>query len=373
MRFLFAWHGLEERREGPAGLLAVIEQLEGFEAPAAAWEDSIFAARLRGYDPSWLDTVCLTGRVVWLRRTGPSAPRAGTTTATRIAFIDRRHLAAWRPAGTEEEPEGLAAMSSRARRVREILRTGGAQFFDDLRVQSGLLATQVEDALAELVAGGHVTADGYAGLRALVRRNRRTGGLRRRMDPFGDAGRWCLVDSRLPPDHAAPAEPLDRIADGLLRRYGVVFRKVLEREAGLPPWRELVRVLRRREDRGEVRGGRFVNRFSGEQFALPEAVGELRRIRRAAPSGRVLTLSAADPLNLTGIVTAGERVSSTAAREVVYRDGEPDRDALPAAPRAPGRPPNRNARALDLVDCPIGGLPRTVSRRVRPWSSRRSR
>ena len=332
MRFLFAWHGLDERREGPAGLLAIIEQLEGFEAPAAAWEDSILAARLRGYDPSWLDTVCLTGRVVWLRRTGPTAPRAGTTTATRIAFIDRRHLAAWRPAGVDEDPEKLAAMSSRARRVRESLRTGGAQFFDDLKVQSGLLATQVEDALAELVAGGHVTADGYAGLRALVRRHRRTGP-RRRLDPFGDAGRWCLVDSRLPPDHAAPAEPLDRIADVLLRRYGVVFRKVLEREAGLPPWRELVRVLRRREDRGEVRGGRFVNRFSGEQFALPEAVGELRRIRRAPPSGRILTLSAADPLNLTGIVTTGDRVSSTAAREVVYRDGEPDGDALPAAPR----------------------------------------
>ena len=332
MRFLFAWHGLDERREGPAGLLAVIEQLEGFEAPAAAWEDSILTARLRGYDPSWLDTVCLTGRVVWLRRTGSTAPRAGTTTATRVAFIDRRHLAAWRPAGVDEDPEALAAMSSRARRIREILRAGGAQFFDDLKVQSGLLATQVEDGLAELVAGGHVTADGYAGLRALVRRNRRTGP-RRRMDPFGEAGRWCLVESRLPPEHAAPSEPLDRIADALLRRYGVVFRKVLEREAGLPPWRDLVRVLRRREDRGEVRGGRFVNRFSGEQFALPEAVGELRRIRRAAPSGRILALSAADPLNLTGIVTPGERVSSTAAREVVYRDGEPDGDALPATPR----------------------------------------
>ena len=332
MRFLFAWHGLDERREGPAGLLAVIEQLEGFEAPAAAWEDSILAARLRGYDPSWLDTLCLTGRVVWLRRTGPSAPRTGTTTATRIAFIDRRHLAAWRPAGANGDPETLGAMSSRARRLRELLRTGGAQFFDDLKVQSGLLATQVEDGLAELVAGGHVTADGYAGLRALVRRHRRTGP-RRRMDPFGDAGRWCLIDSRLPPDHATPAEPLDRIVDVLLRRYGVVFRKVLEREAGLPPWRELVRVLRRREDRGEVRGGRFVNRFSGEQFALPEAVGELRRIRRAAPCGRILALSAADPLNLTGIVTPGERVSSTAAREVAYRDGEPDGGALPAAPR----------------------------------------
>ena len=334
MRFLFSWHGLDERREGPAGLLAVIEQLEGFEASAAAWEDSIFAARLRGYDPGWLDTLCLTGRVVWLRRTGPSAPRAGATNATRVAFIDRRHLVAWRPAGAsaDEDPDALAAMSSRARRVREILRTGGAQFFDDLRVQSGLLATQVEDALAELVAGGHVTADGYAGLRALVRRNRRSGA-RRGMDPLGNAGRWCLVESRLPPGHAAPDEPLDRIVDVLLRRYGVLFRKVLEREAGLPPWRELVRILRRREDRGEVRGGRFVDRFSGEQFALPEAVGELRRIRRAARSERTLTLSAADPLNLTGIVTPGERVSSTAAREVVWRDGEPVGDARAAAPR----------------------------------------
>ena len=193
------------------------------------------------------------------------------------------------------------------------------------------------------------------------------------MDPFGDAGRWCLVDSRLPPDHATPAEPLDRIADVLLRRYGVVFRKVLEREAGLPPWRELVRVLRRREDRGEVRGGRFVSRFSGEQFALPEAVGELRRIRRAARSGRILTLSAADPLNLTGIVTAGDRVSSAAAREVVYRDGEPDGDALPGRPATARLLAGRNARPLDLVDRPIDGPPRTVSRRIRPWSSRRSR
>ena len=333
MRFLFAWHGLEDRREGPTGLLAVIDQLEGFEAPAAAWEDSILAARLRGYDPTWLDTLCLTGRVVWLRRTGSSGPRAGATTATRIAFIDRRHLAAWRPAAEAgDDGQALGALSSRARRIRELLHAGGAQFFDDLRVQSGLLATQVEDGLAELVAGGQVTADGYAGLRALVRRNRRTGA-RRAMDPFGNAGRWCLVESRLPPGHASPPEPLERIADVLLRRYGVVFRKVLEREAGLPPWRELVGVLRRREDRGEVRGGRFVSRFSGEQFALPEAVGELRRIRRAKPAGRLLTLSAADPLNLTGIVTPGERVSSTAAREVVYRDGEPDGDALPAGRR----------------------------------------
>ena len=348
MRFLFSWHGLEDRKEGPAGLLAVLEQLEGFEAPAAGWEDSLLAARLRGYDPSWLDTVCLTGRVVWLRRTGSTAPRGGTTTATRIAFIDRRHLAAWRPAAEAgDDGEALGALSSRARRIREILRTGGAQFFDDIKVQSGLLATQVEDALAELVAGGHVTADGFAGLRALVRRNRRTGA-RRGMDPFGNAGRWCLVETRLPPDHAAPAEPLERIADVLLRRYGVVFRKVLEREAGLPPWRELVRVLRRREDRGEVRGGRFVSRFSGEQFALPEAVGELRRIRRAAPTGRILTLSAADPLNLTGIVTPGGPSvlhGKPRGRVPGWRSGgrhEADAKARFA--------PDGNARPLDFVN-----------------------
>ena len=159
------------------------------------------------------------------------------------------------------------------------------------------------------------------------------------MDPFGEAGRWCLVDSRLPPDHAAPADPIDRIVDVLLRRYGVLFRKVLEREAGLPPWRELVRVLRRREDRGEVRGGRFVNRFSGEQFALPEAVGELRRIRRAAPTGRGLALSAADPLNLTGIVTPGERVSSTATRG----SGVPGR-------RADGRRPSGTAAPAQTME-----------------------
>ena len=333
MRFLFAWHGLDERREGPAGLLAVIEQLEGFEAPAAAWEDSILAARLRGYDPSWLDTL-------WPHRPGGVAP-AHRSVRPAHGHHDRdpgrvhRPPATSRPGGRPERT-GIRKRSARCRRGRggsgSLLRTGGAQFFDDLKVQSGLLATQVEDGLAELVAGGHVTADGYAGLRALVRRHRRTGP-RRRMDPFGDAGRWCLIDSRLPPEHATPrrAPRPDR------RRAAPALRGRVPKGAGarggLPPWRELVRVLRRREDRGEVRGGRFVNRFSGEQFALPEAVGELRRIRRAAPGGRILALSAADPLNLTGIVTPGERVSSTAAREVAYRDGEPDGGALRAAPR----------------------------------------
>ena len=346
MRFLFAWHGLEDRREGPAGLRAVLEQLEGFEAPAAAWEDAILPARLRGYDPGWLDTLCLTGRVTWLRRTAPPESRAAATAATRIAFMDRGHVATWRPATSNGTSDGeTASLSSCARRVHTMLRDCGAQFFDDLKRQSGLLPAQLEDGLAELTAAGLVTADGFSGLRALLKRNQRRGRTGRRLHPFNEAGRWGLVDTRLSsaaemPD--AAQDPLDRIVDVLLRRYGVVFRKVLTREAGLPAWRDLLRVLRRREDRGEVRGGRFVAGFSGEQYALPDAVGQLRRIHRRsaeAASDNVVRLSAADPLNLTGIVTPGERISSGATREVVYRAGVPVADSTAGQnAQAPRRP-----------------------------------
>ena len=334
MRFLFAWHGLEDRREGPAGLRAVLEQLEGFEAPATVWEDAILPARLRGYDPGWLDTLCLTGRVTWLRRTAPPESRAAATAATRIAFMDRGHVVAWRPATSNGTSDGeTASLSSCARRVHTVLRDRGAQFFDDLKRQSGLLPAQLEDGLAELTAAGLVTADGFSGLRALLKRNQRRGRTARRLHPFDEAGRWGLVDTRVSSAAEttdAAQDPLDRIVDVLLRRYGVVFRKVLTREAGLPAWRDLLRVLRRREDRGEVRGGRFVAGFSGEQYALPDAVGQLRRIHRQsaeAASERVVRLSAADPLNLTGIVTPGERISSGATREVVYRAGEPVTDS----------------------------------------------
>ena len=346
MRFLFAWHGLEDRREGPAGLRAVLEQLEGFEAPATAWEDAILPARLRGYDPGWLDTLCLTGRVTWLRRTAPPESRAAATAATRIAFMDRGHVVAWRPATSNGTSDGeTASLSSCARRVHTVLRDRGAQFFDDLKRQSGLLPAQLEDGLAELTAAGLVTADGFSGLRALLKRNQRRGRTARRLHPFDEAGRWGLVDTRVSSAAETPdaaQDPLDRIVDVLLRRYGVVFRKVLTREAGLPAWRDLLRVLRRREDRGEVRGGRFVAGFSGEQYALPDAVGQLRRIHRQsaeAASERVVRLSAADPLNLTGIVTPGERISSGATREVVYRAGVPVTDSTAGqSGRAPKRP-----------------------------------
>ena len=361
MRFLFAWHGLEDRREGPAGLRAVLEQLEGFEASAAAWEDAILPARLRGYDPGWLDTLCLTGRVMWLRRTAPPESRAAATAATRIAFMDRGHVAAWRPPASDAAPDGeTGPLSSCARRVHTVLRDRGAQFFDDLKRQSGLLPAQLEDGLAELTAAGLVTADGFSGLRALLKRNQRRGRTGRRLHPFDEAGRWALVDSRVSSAAETPdvsADPLDRIVDVLLRRYGVVFRKVLTREAGLPAWRDLLRVLRRREDRGEVRGGRFVAGFSGEQYALPDAVGQLRRIHRQAEeaaSDNVVRLSAADPLNLTGIITPGERIASGATREVVYRAGEPVTDQNTARNgRVPGQPAFR-----------VGAEPRAARRAV---------
>lgn len=371
MRFLFTWHGLDQPREGADALLAVLEQLEGFEAPLAAWEESILPRRLRAYDPDWLDLLCLTGRVVWFRRaraqgangtaarSGGARP-SGASTATPIAFAERSHLAAWwRPPAGQDRDDGhdeSAPMSSLARRVHELLRLEGARFLDELKSRSGLLASQVEDGLAELVASGHVTADGFSALRTLVERHRRSGGRRRGAGvSFAGAGRWCLASARIAPDPTAPADALvERRLDILLRRYGVVFRKVLERESGLPPWRELVPLLRRREDRGEVRGGRFVHGFSGEQFALPEAVGALRRARRAPRTGLPVTLSAADPLNLTGIITPGPRVSSAAASHITWRDGVPDDEPQPT-PRQRRRRFRRAVGGIDPFFTPPGG------------------
>jgi ATP-dependent Lhr-like helicase len=207
--------------------------------------------------------------------------------------------------------------------VREVLERRGASFFHELAPLAGLLPTQVELALAELAGLGVVTSDSFAGLRALItpssKRKPLGGGRRRhRTAAYGieSAGRWSLVDR-------AAEVSVETIARSLLRRYGVVFKRVLAKEAGLPLWRELVMVYRRLEGRGEVRGGRFVSGMSGEQFALPEAVGQLRAVRRQGASGRLIALGAADPLNLTGIITPGERVAAVARSRILYRDGVP--------------------------------------------------
>jgi ATP-dependent Lhr-like helicase len=215
-------------------------------------------------------------------------------------------------------------------KVFEYLRENGASFFDELVDGASILRTQLEEALAELVALGLVTSDSFGGLRALLvpadRRKPISGGRRRRRtSAFGmeDAGRWALA-RRSPAGQEVQAAAIEHMARTLLRRYGVVFWRLLEREAAwLPPWRELLYVYRRLEARGEIRGGRFVAGFSGEQFALPEAVGHLREVRRTQNNGMLMSVSGADPLNLTGILTPGPRLAALTGNRVLYRDGLP--------------------------------------------------
>ena len=345
MRFLCRWQHVipSERREGPDALAALITQLEGFEAPAAAWEADILPARLDNYDFTWLDDLCLAGRAAWTRLTAPTrlaARSVGPIRTTPVTLLPRRSLGQWNRA--VPAPAEPPVMSARASRVIEHLQGHGACFFDEIVDATGLLRTQVEDALAELVALGLVHSDSFSGLRALLtpsdrRKPLHSGKRRRRTSLFGieDAGRWALV--RRP--HAASSrsgeraayrpelEIVDHIADTLLRRYGVVFWRLLEREAAwLPPWRELLRVFRRLEARGEIRGGRFVAGISGEQFALPEAVELLRETRRtpaSVASSAWISLSAADPLNLIGNIVPGPKVPAVTHNRILYRNGIP--------------------------------------------------
>jgi ATP-dependent Lhr-like helicase len=340
LRFLFEWQRVTDktRMEGPDALAAVLGQLEGFEAAAGAWETEILAARVAEYEPAWLDDHCLAGRTAWARLR-PRNPRPegdrgaanspGPVRTTPITFLARRNAPLWSALSPAPDP---AQASPRALAVMAVIRDQGASFFDELFEGSGLLRPQVEEALGELVALGLVTSDSFAGLRALLmpadrRRSRR----RRAVFGMEAAGRWALARRARPaqgetPQAAAQSEAaaIEHLAHTLLRRYGVVFWRVLEREAAwLPPWRDLLRVYRRLEARGEIRGGRFVAGFSGEQYALPEAIGMLREIRRKPASGEWISLSGADPLNLAGILTPGAKLAALTGNRVLYRDGLP--------------------------------------------------
>ena len=331
VRFLLAWQGLRgASHRGRAGVLRAIEQLQGFELAAGAWESEVLPARVRGYEPAWLDDLCLSGEVVW----GRLAPREAGATPTKAALITlaRRRDLSWLLGGpTEETGEAsTGGLSEAARAVLAALQRLGASFFDELVVPSGKGRAEVEDGLWELVATGRVTGDGFAGLRALIEKSARkaepwrVGRLRGGAAPVA-SGRWALLRA---PERAAEEDALEATARQYLRRYGVVFKDLLAREAQAPPWRDLVRVYRRLEMRGELRGGRMVASFVGEQFALPEALEALRAVRREAKTGEVVRVSACDPLNLIGVLTPGARVPAHLGGWVSYRDGVPVREEV---------------------------------------------
>ena len=446
MRYLFEWQQVrpDDRRQGFEALAAVAAELEGFAAPAAAWEAEILPARIADFAPEMLDRLCLAGRASWARPAPPNRETPGRSfgpiRSTPIALLSRRHAPLWlapaagetrgtaesstepgamapgRPArpssgngagpsaaastdarnaptpgntgvprpsplhgphdahipgnGVSREDTGVSpashsprvrnafkrgragtlpasppspepdahaignaggqpappshgtrdaslpgnasapppSLSPGARNVLSCLRARGASFFDDLLAGTGALITH-----------GLVSADGFAGLRAF------TGSSARRLHAVAEAGRWACVPRRAVDmeTDGIGEDGAETIARTLLRRYGVVFKTLLARESLTVPWRDLLRVLRRLEARGDIRGGRFVAGFTGEQYALPEAVETLRRVRRAPADGAIVALSAADPLNLTGIVTLGDRIPATASTRIAFRDGVP--------------------------------------------------
>ncbi len=325
MRFLFRWQHVhpETRQQGPQALAAILTQLEGSEAPASAWEGDILPARITDYDPTWLDNLCLAGKTVWTRL-GAAGSGLSPVKASPLSFIGRRHLVHWRQFGENSEPGELSAT---ARHVAETLARRGALFFEELADAVGLLKSQLESALGELVARGFVASDSFGGLRALLIPEQKKQRYRNLAFGMEEAGRWTLIRPLTNETPEASEETrraaVEHAAGTLLKRYGVIFRALLTREHTVPPWLELLRVYRRLEARGEIRGGRFVAGHFGEQFALPEAVEALRNIRKQSRDATVITLSAADPLCLAGIVTPGKRVPALTGNRILYQGGVP--------------------------------------------------
>ncbi len=341
MRFLLAWHRVNRGSQGDGvdALVTVVEQLEGFEAPVAAWESELLPSRLWGYTPSMLDELNFSGRIRWARLT----PRKKELKAenykrsrvyapirnTPISFLLRQNVSVWRewiPATGLDDFK----VSSTAGAVVKLLQAQGALFFDEIVELTGALPSQLEQALGDLIAQGLITSDSFNGLRGLlvpsVKRpsfGRSARGKRRRsVVSVEHAGRWSLIRQRPVVEATHSQQSIEHIAMTLLRRYGVVFRVLMEREAHwLPPWRELLRVYHRLEAQGHIRGGRFVSGFTGEQFALPDAVGALREMRNKLKDGEFVVINATDPLNLVGSVLPGQRVSSLVNNRILYRDG----------------------------------------------------
>ena len=348
-RFLFRWHGLgDERREGIDALRAVLDMLQGLALPAIAWEREVLPARIADYGRDLLDRLSSSGEIVWWRpRPGASTvgPRPTTVAASPIVLVPRAALAQWRElaqrSGNGERADD-PPLSSAAARVESVLAARGALFFVEIVQATGLLRVQVEEALGELVARGRVTADSFNGLRALLTPQSRRAGFgarsrRRGVSGFDAAGRWALIaepSSSAPGNGAArddgnpfttdvPSQAVvEHAARALLQRYGVVCRALLGREMLAPPWRLLLDVYRRWEARGEIRGGRFVSPLGGEQFALPEAVVALRKVRQAEPDDEWVVISAADPLNFAHLAGATPRMPAVPWRQLLFRGGK---------------------------------------------------
>ena len=330
MRWLLRWQHVApaSQVQGQRALMEVLQQLQGFEIPANAWERQVLGRRVANYDPQWLDQLCLTGAVGWgrlsphpatLEDSAAGKRRVIPTSVAPITFFVREEADWMMPHPSVADQPEARGLSEGARQVLEFLRQRGASFFADVVRGTGKLKSEIETGLWELVAAGVITADGFDNLRSLIDPKRRAGqGSGRTSRPRHSAGRWALL-------YTDPASDRNRAIEAtcwmLLRRYGVVFRDLLARETNLPKWRELLIGFRRLEDRGEIRGGRFVDGFLGEQFALPVAVESLRATRKLPLGGETVILSAADPLNLVGILVAGERIPAISGRTVTFRDG----------------------------------------------------
>ena len=327
VRFLFQWQHASPgtRLQGEGGLVSVIENLQGFEAAAGVWESELLPIRISDYRPMLLDHLCLGGEVVWGRTAGPQdngagPPGRGTLSRSTPITLALRESLAWlmdRSAGGNGNHPGAAG------EVLAVLSGRGASFIPDIVASTRRLPSEVEEALWTLAAAGLATADSLEALRHRINGNHARGHRRSRMRRDGPSrrpgyGRWSALEAAS--SQAGTAEPRAR---QLLLRYGVLFPELLAREPMAPPWRELVRVLRLLEARGEIRGGRFVAGTVGEQFALPEAVEQLRKVKSTQPDGTWLVVSACDPLNLVGILTPGEKVPALPGNRVVFQDGVP--------------------------------------------------
>jgi ATP-dependent Lhr-like helicase len=347
MEFLLGWQHVASatRLAGRDGVLRVIEQLQGLELPAPAWERYILPSRLEHYEPADLEHLCLGGVVAWGRLRGNGEEREPVDQETEpakrvrrvlaparnapIAFLRRDDLEYFLDGGADWRR--ITGLSPMAREVAACLEHQGASFLADIARDTGLLKVKVEEALWQLVAQGLATGDGIAGLRVLLAPEHERAGKRRGFrilrggrspERAMPVGRWSLWRR---PGHGEIPEGArnERRARQLLQRYGVVFRDLLARENHLPPWRALLQMFRRWEARGEIRGGRFVDGFVGEQFALPDAVETLRAGRRAPKHDGPVIVAAADPLNLVGILSPGGKISPYSNQVIAYQKGIP--------------------------------------------------